>query len=49
VDQRRLDYLRYLSWGWTPPEAAWSAYFGKPYAPAPVRPAWLYSAASANC
>lgn len=31
ADGRRRDYEQRLSWGWTPTDAAWSAYFGKPF------------------
>lgn len=30
VDARHLQYLRLLGWGWTPVDAAFAAYYGKP-------------------
>ena len=30
TDARHLEYLRLLGWGWTPVDAAFAAYYGKP-------------------
>jgi hypothetical protein len=30
-DARDLNYRQYLAWGWSPMDAAWNAYFGKPF------------------
>ena len=30
-DAREVDREAYLSWGWAPLDAAWAAYYGKPY------------------
>ena len=31
ADGRRLDYDLFRSWGWTPVDAAFAAYYGKPF------------------
>lgn len=31
ADARGVAYDMYLSWGWLPSEAAWAAYYGKPF------------------
>jgi hypothetical protein len=36
IDGRLLDYRLRLSWGWTPVDAAWSAFYGQPFYAVPV-------------
>lgn len=36
-DARRLAYRERLAWGWTPVDAAFSAYYGKPFQAVLVR------------
>lgn len=31
MDGRERDRQTYLSWGWSPMEATWAAYYGKPF------------------
>jgi hypothetical protein len=34
-DMREADYKRFLGWGWNPVDAAFAAYFGKPFRAVP--------------
>jgi hypothetical protein len=31
ADARELAYRERLRWGWSPMDAAWSAYYGQPF------------------
>lgn len=30
-DARQIDYEKLIGWGWTPVDAAFAAYYGKPF------------------
>jgi hypothetical protein len=39
MDAREVARLEYLSWGWPALDAAWSAYYGRPFSAVLVRAA----------